>query len=199
MNLVNRAKNLIVSPAKEWQAIKTESLTVSDMFSKYAMILAAVPALAGFIGNSLIGHSVIGISWRVPIFNGLIWAVLYYVLTLAGTYLLAFILDALAPSFGAKKDMNASLKVAIFSMTASWLAGVFGLIPALAILAIVGLYSLYLLYLGMKIVKEVPADKLMGYFVVTLIVAIVLYFIIGLIVSTIALGTYPYGRGLGTF
>jgi len=189
MNLVERAKNILLAPAKEWEVIKKEQLSTADMFLKYAVILAAIPAIAGFIGQSLIGRSVWGVHFNVPIGNGLFWAILMYVLGLAGLYLLAFVIDVLAPSFGAKKDMNASLKVAIFSYTAAWIAGIFNLIPALSVLAILGsLYSLFLLYLGLKIVKEPPADKLIGYFVVALIVMVVVYFVIGLIVSSIALG-----------
>lgn len=188
MNLVERVKNILVSPKTEWQVIKNETLSVQDMFMKYVMILAAIPAVAGFIGYSLIGVSVLGFTVRYPLGTGLLWAVLTYALNVAGVYLFAFIIDALGPSFGAAKNMNASLKLAVFASTASWLAGIFAIIPALAILAIVGLYGLYVLYVGMPIMKEVPHDKLVGYFIVSLVVSVVIYFIIGLIVGAIALG-----------
>lgn len=159
------------------------------MFTKYALILALIPVIAGFIGQSLVGISLgpFG-SFKVPIVNGLIYAVLYYVLTLAGIYLVAFIVDALAPSFGAQKDMVSSLKVVVYSYTAAWVAGIFQILPMLAILSILGLYSLYLLYLGLNIVKGSPSDKVVGYTVVVVIITIVVYFIIGAIVGAIALG-----------
>lgn len=189
MNLFERAKNILISPKTEWEVIKNEQSTVADLFTKYALILALIPAVAGFIGQSLIGISLgpFG-SFKVPIVNGLIYAVLYYVLSLAGIYLVAFIVDALAPSFGATKDMVSSLKVVVYSYTAVWVAGIFQIIPVLAILGILGLYSLYLLYLGLNIVKGSPSDKVVGYTVVVVIITIVVYFIIGAIVGAIALG-----------
>ena len=189
MNLFERAKNILVSPKTEWEVIKNEQSTVADLFTKYALILALIPAVAGFIGQSFIGISLgpFG-SFKVPIVNGLIYAVLYYVLSLAGIYLVAFIVDALAPSFGATKDMVSSLKVVVYSYTAVWVAGIFQIIPVVAILGILGLYSLYLLYLGLNIVKGSPSDKVVGYTVVVIIITIVIYFIIGAIVGAIALG-----------
>lgn len=189
MNLFERAKNILISPKTEWEVIKNEQSTVADLFTKYALILALIPAVAGFIGQSLIGISLgpFG-SFKVPVVNGLIYAVLYYVLSLAGIYLVAFIVDALAPSFGATKDMVSSLKVVVYSYTAVWVAGIFQIIPVLAILGILGLYSLYLLYLGLNIVKDSPSDKVVGYTVVVVIITIVVYFIIGAIVGAIALG-----------
>ena len=188
MNLVSRAIAIIVSPSKEWEVIKAEPLTVGQMFTQYAVILALIPAVAGFIGRALIGYSLLGIHTRVPIANGLIWGILMYVFSLIGVYLLGLIMDLLAPSFGAKKELTASLKLAVFASTASWLAGIFSLIPALSILSILGLYSLYLLYGGMKALKETPPDKLIGYYVLTLVVALVVYIVIGFVVSAIALG-----------
>lgn len=181
MDLVARVKNIILNPAREWEIIKTEPISTGEMFTKYVMILAALPAIAGFIGQSLIGGSFLGEHYRVPVGAGIASALLWYVLTLVGVYLLGFIIDMLAPSFGCAKNMNASLKIAVFSWTASWLAGVFSIIPALAILAIFGLYSLYLLYTGMRSLKEVPPDKMVGYYVVTLVVALVVYIVIGVI------------------
>ena len=191
MNLVERAKNILITPKTEWEVIKNEQSSVADLFTKYAMILAIIPVIATFIGQSLVGISLgpFG-SYKIPVSNGLIYAVVYYILSLAGVYLVAFIIDALAPSFGSTKDMSASLKVAVYSYTAAWIAGIFGIIPLLGILGILGLYSLYLMYLGLKIVKDTPQDKLVGYLVVVIIIAIVVYFIIGMIVTAVALPSF---------
>ncbi len=190
MNIVERAKNILMTPAQEWEVIKNEVLSTGDMYSQYVVILALIPAVARFIGQSLVGVSFFGGGMRVPIFSGLAHAVVYYLLTLVGVYVLAFVIDTLAPSFGAQKNMNASLKVSVFSMTASWLASVFAIIPMLSVLSLVGLYSLYLLYVGMKTIKEPPADKLVAYYVVTLVVTIVVYVVVGAIASAATLGGY---------
>ncbi|MBK7381519.1 MAG: YIP1 family protein [Ignavibacteriales bacterium] len=188
MSLVERAKNILMTPKTEWEVIKNEAASVGELFTKYAMILALIPVIATFIGQSLIGVNLgfLG-SYKIPVTNGLIYAVVYYILSLAGIYVVALIIDALAPSFGSTKNMIASLKVAVYSYTAAWIAGIFSIIPVLGILGILGLYSLYLMYLGLKIVKDTPQDKLAGYLIVVIIIAVVVYFVIGMIVAAVAL------------
>ncbi len=123
MNLVDRVKNILITPKTEWEVIKNEQSTTADLFTKYVMILALIPVVATFIGQSLIGMSLgpFG-SYKIPVTNGLIYAVVYYILSIAGVYLVGFIIDALAPSFGSTKDMEASLKVAVYSYTAAWIS-----------------------------------------------------------------------------
>ena len=202
MNLVERAKNIILAPAKEWDVIKGESLTIAEMFTKYAMILAAIPAVAGLIGYVVFGMSFGGFgTFRWPIGTALVWAVLTYVLGLAGVFLLAFIIDALAPTFGCQKNMVAAVKIAVFSYTPAWIAGVLGIIPALSVLMIIAsIYSLYLMYLGLQKIKEPAKDKLMPYFVAAIVAMVVIYWLVGFIVSRIALGSMSgLAGGLGGF
>jgi len=185
MNIVERAKNILLSPAKEWEVIKGEQWTVQELFVKYALILAAIPAIAGFLGNVLFGT----FGYKMPVSTALTWAVLTYVLSLAGVFIIAFIVDVLAPSFGSTKDLAASMKVVVFSYTAAWVAGVLNIIPALGIIGLLAsIYSLVLMYMGLEKVKEVPKDKMIGYFVVVILVAIVVYVIIGAIINAATLG-----------
>jgi len=185
MNLVERVKNILLAPTKEWEVIKGESTSVGELFSKYAVLLSAIPAVAGFIGYSPIGLSII-------------WAALQYGIGLVVLYVLAVIIDALAPSFGAAKNMTDSLKVVVYSMTASWVGGVFMLIPSLyPLYRLAGIYSLVLLYFGIKTVKAPPPGKAVGYFVVSILPAIVLFGVVEVIVSRVVFGTAMMGGMAG--
>ena len=179
MNIVDRAKNMIMKPKQEWQVIDGETHTVKDLYVNYAMILAAIPAVAKFIGFSIVGLGGVLSQYRIPIASGVALMVVGYVLSLASVYVLALIVDALAPNFGSQKNFIQALKLSVFAMTAAWLAGIFSLLPALSILGLLGLYSLYVLYLGMPVLMKTPADKLVPYFVVVLIAAIVVHVVIG--------------------
>jgi hypothetical protein len=200
MNLVERAKNILLTPAKEWDVIKGEQLTIVDMFTKYAMILAAIPAIAGFIGYTVIGISYGFGTFRVPIGTSLVWAILQYILSLGGVFLIAFIMDALAPTFGCTKNLVAAVKIVVFSYTAAWVAGILNIIPSLSILVgIASIYSLFLMYLGMQKIKEVPKDKMIGYFAVTIIAAVVVFVVIGVIIGAVAFGSMHTLGGFGSF
>ncbi len=194
MNLVDRAKNILLSPNTEWEVIRSESPTTAELFTQYAVILAAIPAVAGFIGYYLIGLSFGGFGTiRLGIGTSFFWAILTFILSLVSVYVLAWIIDALAPSFGSTKDFISSLKVAVYAYTAAWIAGIFQIIPSLSFLAaLAGIYSFVLLYIGLKKVKLVPEDKLIGYFIITIIVSLVLYFIIGAIISSIVFRDYLF-------
>jgi hypothetical protein len=198
MNLVDRAKNILLSPGSEWEVIRSESSTPAQLFSGYAVILAAIPAIAGFLGYYLIGISLGAFgSVRLPIGTSLTWAILTFILSLVSVYVLGWIIDALAPTFGSTKDFTSSLKVAVYAYTASWIAGIFNIIPSLSFLAaLAGIYSLVLLYMGIKQVKLPPPDKLVGYFVVTIIAALVLYFIIGAVIGSIIFRDYYFNGAM---
>jgi hypothetical protein len=181
MNLVERVKEIILKPNNEtWVKIKGEETTIKDLYTSYACILALIPAIANFIGFSLVGTSFMGISFRVPIVTGLVQAILQYVLTLVGIYVVAFIIDALAPSFDSKKNMVAAMKVAVYASTPAWIAGILGIIPMLGVLVIIAsLYGLYLFYVGLPILMETPKEKVLGYFIVVIVVAIIVSVLIG--------------------
>jgi Yip1 domain len=184
MNLVDRVKRILMSPRTEWQVIDAEPTTPAQLYTGYIVPLAAIGPIAQIIGHSVFGISVpfMG-SYRVPIGSAIARALVAYVLSLAATYVLALIIDGLAPTFNGQRSQIQALKVAAYSSTAAWLAGIFQLIPALALLGILGFYSFYLLYLGLPIVMKAPREKAIAYTAVVIIAAIVLFMVIGVIAA----------------
>lgn len=183
--IIERAKDIILKPRETWARIDAEPATTQSIYVPYVMVLAAIGPIAQFIGGQVFGYSGFGITFHPPLVGALISAILSYGLTLASTFVLALVIDGLAPNFGGQKNQIQALKVAAYSATAGWLVGIFGLVPPLAILGLLGLYSLYLLYLGLPILMKVPQDKAIGYTVVVVIVAVVLFVIIGVIVAAL--------------
>lgn len=201
-SLTERVKNILLTPKSEWPVIASEPATTASLYQKYILIVAALPAIAGFIKGSFLG---IGLgplgTFRIGVGAGLTSAALGFVLSLVAVYVLSLIINALAPTFGAQKDQTQALKTAAYSYTASWIAGIGTLIPWLGFLIAIagGIYSIYLLHIGLPHTMKVPAEKNVGYTVVVVLVAIVLGWIIGLvtagIVGTGAMlgGSAPFG------
>jgi hypothetical protein len=181
--LVDRLKDILLTPKTEWAVIDSEPATIGGIYTSYVLILAAIGPICMVIGQQVFGFSGFGINFKPPIAYSIGQAVITYVMSLVSVYVSALIIDALAPSFGGTKNQVKAFQVAAYSATAAWLAGVFQIVPMLAILAIVGLYSLYLLYLGLPRLMRVSDDKAVGYTVVVIVVQIVLYFVIGLLVG----------------
>jgi hypothetical protein len=200
MALAARIKGICLKPKTEWEVIAGEETPSAALFTGYAIPLAAIPAIAGFIGGSVIGRSLPSIgSYRVPMASGLVMAIFGFVMALVGVYVLALIINALASSFGAQKDKHQALKLAVYSYTPAWVAGVLQILPVLGMLAVLaGLYGLYLLYLGLPRLMKCPQEKAVAYTVVVVVCAIVLSVIIGVAGAAVAgLGMFGAGGGHG--
>ena len=182
--LFGRAKSILLSPRTEWPVIAAEADTIRGIYTGYILILAAIPVLKLLLSSRYLGVSV------VPI------AITTYVLSLAGIFLVALIVDALAPTFGGQRNRVQALKVVAYAYTAAWVAAIIGIVPGLGLLsALAGLiYGLYLLYLGLPFTMKCPSEKSPGYTVTTVIVAIVVSVVLGLIVRSVG-GIGVFGGG----
>ena len=196
--LIARVKAILMTPKTEWPVIAAEPATVADLYKNYIIYLAAIPAIAGFIKGSLIGYGMFGIHYRTPIGAGITGMIVAYALSLALVYVMALIVNALAPSFDGQKSPIQALKVVAYSYTASWVAGAFQIIPGIGWLVMLagGIYSIYLLYLGLSPTMKSPVEKSAGYTAVSIIIAIILGWIMALIVGGI-IGTGAMMSGGG--
>ena len=184
MSLVDRARSLILQPGLEWKVIDAEPQTVQGLYTSYVMVLSAIPAICGFIGFSLVGVGEFGATYRVPMATGVAHMVVSYVMSLGCVYVLALVIDALAPGFGGEKSLIQALKVSAFTPTPLWLAGVFSIVPSLWIIgALLSIYSLYLLYVGLPILMKTPEDKAIACAVVVIMAAIVLVVVVKVVID----------------
>jgi hypothetical protein len=170
--LIERVKGILVAPASEWQGIERESGDASVLFTRYVAILALIPALSRFIGTSLIGG-------YTPVSTGLAGAITGYLLTFVVVYAIALIIHMLAPRFGGQTSLASALKLAVYSYTPAWLAGIFLLVPGLSFLTILGLYGSYLLWTGLPPLMHAPPEKALPYAAAVVGCALVLAVMLG--------------------
>lgn len=199
MNLVERVKNILLQPKTEWGAIAGESTSVADLYKAYIVPLAAIGPAASIVGMSVVGISLpFTGTFRVPLTSAVAHGITSYVLALVGVFVIALIIDALAPTFGGEKNQIQALKVAAYASTPSWLAGIVLLLPMLGIVGLLaGLYSLYLLYLGLPLLMKAPQEKAVGYTAVVVVGAFVVMAVIGAMSNLfITMPTMPMG-GVG--
>ena len=171
--MIDRIKNILVSPKTEWQTIRAEKKPHVEVLTTYVLLLALIPALASFIGYGLIGKTVLGI--KIGGFGwGLRHAIIQYVTMVGGVYLSALVINFLADTFNARKNFDQAFSLVAYSYTPMFVGGVFYLFLSLTWLALIaGLYGLYLLYIGLAPMMKVPNEKQTAYFVVSLLVMIV--------------------------
>ncbi len=179
--LFDRARAILLKPQPTWDVIDVEATPIRDLLLLYALPLAAIGPVAGFLGGQIFGRGmgVLGTVYRPSFFNAASAAVIQYVFAIIGVVVLGFIIHAFARQFGGVPNRNQAFKVAIYGSTAAWLAGIFQLVPALSALGIVGLYSLYLLYLGLPRLMKAPREKAMIYLAVVIIAAVMVWVVAG--------------------
>jgi len=185
--LIGRVKDILTKPGPTWDVIDGEPATIGGLYRSYIIPLAAIPAVCTFIGLLIFG---IGVPGLVSIRPSPVWlavqAIISYVMALGMCYVLALVIEALAPNFGGTKDRVQAFKVAAYAPTASWVAGVFAILPALAIVALLGgLYSLFLLYKGLPKLMKTPEEKALPYTAVVVLVAILISIVIGVVTSSV--------------
>jgi len=187
MDLVNRVKGILVTPEAEWAAIEKEPGTPGYLFPNYVVYLAAIPPVAAFIGGAIIGIAVPGIGTvRVPLFIGLLGAVIGYLLSFVVVYAVAVIIDQLAPRFGGTKDFASAFKVTVYSFTPYWLGGIFNLMVGLRFVGFVAaLYGVYLLWTGLPRLMRAPADRAVAYVATAAACAFAVLFVVRLIVAAL--------------
>ena len=193
MNIIARVQAILLKPWEEWGKIKAESTPIPQLFLGYAALLAAIPAIAQFIGFGLVGRRVLSFGlYRWSIGQAFLWAVFTYITGLVTAYLLGMIINALAPNFGSKPNPESAMKLAVYGLTPAWIGGIFYIIPALSILAtLASLYGIYVMYVGFSSpMMDTPKEKVVGYLVVSLVVAVILMLVFSLILG----GIFAFGR-----
>ncbi len=196
MSIVNRVQNILTKPAAEWEVIANEPATVGSLFTGYAAILAAIPAIMGIVFTGLLGF---GASSMGALGAGLFsmnfvaaTAVVGYVIGLVLLYVMSLIVNAVSPSFNGKSDMVQATKLMTYASTPVWVAGLVSWIPIvgwlIGLAAIV--YVVYLIYLGLSPVLGVPQDKVAGLTVVIVLLYIVLSVVVGGIITTFLLSMF---------
>jgi hypothetical protein len=197
-NLVERVKRLLISPATEWDVIDGEKAETSTLLAGYVLPLAGISAAAGFVGSAIIGQSLPLVGYyRVSIPLALTAAVFTLCMAVVTVFVISFIVNTLAPTFAAQKDSGQALKVAVYTYTPAWVAGVAQLLPFGSSLFLIAgaFYSIYLLYLGLPRLMKSPADKAIAYTATVIVCAIVLSIVIA-VMSAVVVGTGAVGAGL---
>ncbi len=196
-SIITTAKQFILNPKLEWEVAKEDNDSAQQHVMKYVLPLALISAVAIFIGVGLIGYRVLG--YRVQsVSGGLAQAIMSLASILIGVYLSGFVIHKLAPTFDTTVSLDKAVKLVGFSYTAILLAGVLNIFPPLAFFTFLGgLYSLYILYIGFKPMTNVSDEKSTSYFVVSLLVIVGVYIIVGIILAGI-IGVFGF-TALGGF
>lgn len=167
--ILSRAYGLLREPAKEWEQIKAEQTTIPNIMIGYVAPLAAIPPICDLIGQSLFNHALQG-----DVGQAIIRAVVTWIVSIGLVFFLGVLVNVVADNFEADKDELAAQKIAAYSLTPSFLSGVFSLWPPLWWLSLFALAAMvYLMYRGLPILMRAPKETAVNYVTVVTIAAMV--------------------------
>lgn len=177
MNIVDRIKNILLTPQSEFPTLKAEATDVAGLYKEYLIYIAALPA----IGTLLSFGQFFGFGYRFKL------AIIGYLVTLVSFYISAYIIDALAASFNSTKNQVNALKLVGYASAPSMVGQFFTFIPGIGwLLSLAGtIYSIYLFYLGLPVFMDTPQEKTVIYMVAAFLISIVVYVVLAAILFPI--------------
>ena len=178
---LGRIRGMLFSPSHEWRLIAAEPSSATAVCWRYLVPLALFGVLAVILGYSLIGYDMPFFGHRrASLVASLTRGALQFVFAFVGTFLIAWLVAALASTFGGRRDSARALKVTVYGLTPFWLAAMLQIVPSLGMLALlIGLlYGFYLMYLGLPALMGSPRDKSIGYIIVVALCSIMLWMLV---------------------
>lgn len=192
---------LLVNPAKGWEQVKQEGLSIKQCYGRYVVPLSLISAVSAFIGTSLVGWRV-GYDDTVTLTtaSALKLSVLTFIAMLVVVYVLARTIHWMASTYDAHRPLEDCFLLAAFSAVPLYLVGITLLYPVPWFIYLVGLpalgYSVALLYTGVPIMMDVNKEK--GFLFSSAILALGLVALVGLIVVTVSLWGFGVGPSFST-
>ena len=181
---LERARRMILAPTQEWAAIAGEFTSAGPIYARFLVPMAAIGPVASTVGALVAGERsslfTLGETYPVSRMDALTSGVLGYGLNLLAVWVLALVIELLAPAFGGQQNRVQGLKVAAYGSTPYWLGGALALFPKLApIGTLLGFYSVWLFALGLPTVMKAPRDKTAAYMVLVSIAGIIIGLVMG--------------------
>jgi hypothetical protein len=188
---ISNAKEIILHENAEWTRIMSEENDKQSLL-RYGMVLILIAYALMLVFSLLFTMNVafIGAFSTTYIITSV---VIQFALGIASLYFIPAILAALAPSFGGKNDSMSALKLFVFAATPSWIGTALSRIPVLGwLVALAGaIYAIYLFWQHVAEAMSIPAEKKVGYVIVSVVVLAVIFFVIGAIGTGIAAMVSP--------
>jgi hypothetical protein len=187
---------LMTAPEQEWKAIKKERCTIGKCYCSHVLLLALIPAVAGYIGTTMVGWQVTSREvHRLTPDSALTIAILFYITMLVAVFTIGKLIHWMGQTYGSRQPLAQCIALAAYTATPLFLIGVMLLYPLLWLNLLLGLpalaYSVYLLYSGVPVMMGVSKER--GFLFASAVLAVGLVVLVGVLAASVIL----WGVGLG--
>ncbi|NWN92527.1 YIP1 family protein [Marinobacter adhaerens] len=187
---------LLFKPDREWKAIRKDSESTLRLYFGHVLILALIPALAGFIGTTQVGWKIgDGQVTRLSVQSGLSLSILFYAAMLAGIFILGKFIDFFSATYGVSEHSPRGVTMAAYTATPIFLIGVIAVYPNIWVNMLAGLvaiaYAVFLLYEGLPILMKIPEDR--GFMFATAVLTVGLVMFVALLAISVVIWSVGVG------
>ena len=183
-----RVVGMLKNPTFEWRTISAEPDDIQSLYMNYIVPLAAIPAMAMFLGLAIIGVPFVG---RFGFFTALSTAIVIYLQTLIAPLVAAIVIEQLAPRFSSSGSTIDALKLVAYASTPVWVGSVIYLVVYLSPLMIVPvIYAVYLFYLGLPPMMKTHPNNVVPFMLVSFLAIIVVNIFLRLLLWVFGLPQY---------
>ncbi len=189
--LLNHVWGLFAHPEDEWKTIRKERCTVTRCYCSHVLLLAAIPALAGYFGTTQVGWDVPGGRevHKLTQQSALQIAILFYFTMLVAVVTVGALIHWMGKTYGSKQPLSQCIVLASYTATPLFLIGVMLLYPLLWLNMLIGLpalaYTVYLLYTGVPVMMGISRER--GFLFASAVLAVGLVMLVALLVTTVIL------------
>lgn len=180
---------LMARPKDEWKSIRDERCTIGKCYCSHVLLLAALPAIAYFIGTSQVGWVIGTKSVRLSTESSLYIAALTYLTMLVGVFAMGKAIHWMSQTYGAKQNLPQSIALAAYTATPLFLTGIMLIYPILWLNLLIGLmalaYTIYLLYIGVPIMMKISQER--GFLFASAVMGVGLVMLVAVLAATVVL------------
>ena len=180
---------LMARPKDEWKSIRDERCAIGKCYCSHVLLLAALPAIAYFIGTSQVGWVIGTKSVRLSTESSLYIAALTYLTMLVGVFAMGKAIHWMSQTYGAKQNLPQSIALAAYTATPLFLTGIMLIYPILWLNLLIGLmalaYTIYLLYIGVPIMMKISQER--GFLFASAVMGVGLVMLVAVLAATVVL------------
>lgn len=168
-----RLKNMVLSPAKEWEEIKSGVTNNTDSINFFAIPIIGLLALASFLGVLLNNQ---GINFQYA----LVEAIVTFTSAYFSIYVAAFAIGELSSTLGIAKDRQQIMKFLPYAYSAYYIIVlVTELIPELFFIKILVLYSFYLVWEQSSVIYAIAENDRVKFTVIYTLILLIIPGVLG--------------------
>lgn len=186
---------ILLNPASEWESIRDEEISISDVYLRHVIFMAAIPPICAFIGATQLGWVVGDNVYRLTAASTAPMAFGFYLASLIGVYVMGRAIFWMSETYGTGATLDKCVSLAAHTITPMFVCGLIALFPVPWLMLMIGLvgigYTVYLIYTGIPIVMGIDKDQ--GFLFASAVLTVGMVTMVGVMASSVIL----WGLGLG--